>query len=381
MKLLHVAALIGFFLAALPAQAQDNVALYRVADVAVDLSASSAAQARDQGLMQAQHQAFDQLLTRLNASKTLKASDDDVALMVHAFEVQKEHAAGQRYIGLFTVEFSPEAVGQFLGKKGVTYTVARAQPVVILPIFRSKDRATLWEDQTPWRSAWEEAVRKTSVVPMIVPSGDLDDIAKIGADEALSGKVERLQAIMQKYEAGGVMVAVLQADSLSEGSPIQGAIKVFAYDFEGRVRDTIDLDLAPGPGTKDLESELSQSIAHMIHTIEADWSKGRAQTEAGVQPSGLGTASAISGAPVTLPVTVPVPTLAAWATIRGKLNRLPQVSSVHVITMTRGLVHIELQFRGDLASLQSSFERQALRLEQEASGAWQLKQTNEQEGL
>jgi len=349
----------------------EEASLYRVADVAVDVTAATAAKARDQALIQAQHQAFDQLMTRLNVTKTVPASDDDVALMVHAFEVQKEQAVAQRYISTVTVSFKPEAVQQFLNKKGVAYSAVQAQPVIVLPVLRTKARSVLWEDETPWRSVWEEQAHKATLVPMSVPSGDLDDIAKIGADEAVSGSPERIQAIMQKYGAGGVVVAVLQTDALNGSAPVQGAIKALVYASDGRVRDTVDLDMAPSAGTKELDAELKESIGHVIHTIEANWRK-----EGGaVAPVTSGNAGTAAGAGLTaLPMDVPVPTLAAWSQIRNKLNHVPSVSSTSVVTMTRGLVHIEVQFRGDLTSLQGALQEQGLHLTQTPSGSWVLGQ-------
>lgn len=361
MRLLKFLALV-LVLMAFPALAQEEEALYRVTDVAVDVSATSAAQARDQAILQAQRNAFTQLMQRLGAEgRGVKANDDMVAEMVKAFEVQKEHALGQRYTGLYTVQFKPDAVRGFLGDRGVAYVETRARPVVVLPVLHERGRDILWEDRTAWQAAWEEAAKAAVLVPVIVPQGDLDDIAKISAAEAVAGKAESLQALIQKYQAGGALVVVLRAELDAPDGRAEGVIEARRYDLGGKpYSDPVRLKMPAVASAKDVSAALAAAVKQVIAEQERGWQQVAKNT-------------GVAGPANYLPVDVPVPTLAAWAQIRGKLAQIPQVSRTHVVTMTRGLVHIELEFHGDIPSLQTAIGGQGLSLQQGPSGGWEIR--------
>ncbi len=355
--------ILGLFWLVPPSWAQEDMGVYRIAGVTVDVTAASATVARDHALMQAQRSAFTLLLERLGAGgQQAKASDEALAALVQAFEIQNEHTAGLRYTGLFSIQFKPPAVRQWLGTLGVKYTENRARPLVVLPIVKSKEKATLWEDLTPWRSAWMNSEKNTGLVPFIVPAGDLEDIAIISTAEALSGKVEALEALRQKYEAGGVLVAVLDVTSSvpeddALGEKGEGVIMARRYDETGEAKDLDRLPIAWGTlaGRGDV---LAGTLRPLSQQLEAAW---------------RATNKVPSGAVATLPVDVNVPTLAAWAQIKQKLTQVPVVASAQIVSMTRGLVHIELGFRGELASLSSAVAEQGLTLEQGAGGGWLLR--------
>ncbi len=378
MKLAQMAFLACFLAMAPAALAQEDSSLYQVADIAVDVSAASAAQARNDAIPQAQRHAFKEILSRLNAGN-IEASDDEIAALVQSFEVQKEHAAALRYMGTFTVQFKPMAVRAFLNAKGTAFSEIRAKPIVILPLLKNRSRVVLWEDRTAWRNAWEEAARKAVLVPMIGPAGDLEDIAQISAEEAVSAKAENLRSLMRKYQASGAIVAILETGDELSGTPIDGTIILRAYDSEGLPRDVRESSLKPSAAYAGLDDELRDGIEQMIRAIEGEWKQAQASGAARIVASPG--AAAPAGTQMFLPVDVPVANLAAWGKIRDKLARVPLVVETHVIAMTRGLVHIEVQFTGDLASLQSALAEQGLRLEQSANGSWSIQQTGAMEAL
>src|SRR6202012_495963 len=102
------------------AQTSEDSVLYSVSDVPVDITADSAAHARDQAIAEAQRSAFEQLLGRLGSDTSLasKLTDNDIATLVQNFEVQNERTSSVRYIGIFTVQFRPAATRDWLAKNG-----------------------------------------------------------------------------------------------------------------------------------------------------------------------------------------------------------------------------------------------------------------------
>jgi hypothetical protein len=94
---------------------------YSVADVNVDVTADTAAHARDRALVQAERTAYSQLCGRLGTIDNAdKLSDDNIAALVRSFEVQSEHLSAVRYVGVFTITFTPAAVKKKLGAPVIT---------------------------------------------------------------------------------------------------------------------------------------------------------------------------------------------------------------------------------------------------------------------
>ena len=211
-----------FSLLALPVLAQDAMPIYDVSGIAIDVTSDNAAQARDKAIIQAQRDAFTQLLTKMGAaSAAAKASDNDIAAMVKSFEVQDERASAVRYIATFAVHFRPSTVRDYLDKRSVSYSETGDQP-------------------------------------------------------------------------------------------------------------------APENPAKP-DEETSREPA-----MEMD-------------------------------VDVPVAGIADWGQIKHKLETVPSLSSINVVTMQRGLAQIEINYRGDVEELQAALQKQGLKLQPDTSGAWILK--------
>ncbi len=377
MRLMQGLILSLFLLVSVPVLAQE-AAVYRVADVTVDVTADNAAQARDQAILQAQRQGFDLLLIRLGAAKgNARVSDESLAEMVKAFDLQKEHAASKRYTGTFTIHFKPEKVRAFLSERGTGFSEEQAAPYVVLPVVRTSERDILWEDRTTWRDAWEEASQAAGLVPLIVPPGELDDIALVSAAEALGGKAENLRAVMAVYKAGGVLVAVYdEKEETIEARPYRedGSVLRVAIEIQ-KEKDS--------SGKKPLEN-MKAEAKKTIEALDKAWREAStarregetasmtpaAPTVAWSEAARSAPSTNISTQPSFLSVSAPVPTLAAWAQIRNALAQAPSVVSTHVITMTRGLVRFELQFQGDIETLRQTLEERGLLLDQGADGGW-----------
>ncbi|NTU76375.1 MAG: DUF2066 domain-containing protein [Alphaproteobacteria bacterium] len=358
----HIGALfLALALFSLPSWAQENDAsLYQVSDVAVDVTSDSAAHARDQAILKAQQAALEQLLSRLGVEDGLASRLDagTIGALVQAFEVQQERTSAVRYIGIFTVQFKPNAVRNLLGKHGTSYNEARSKPFVVLPVVSTGGRNILWENRNPWRTAWESVTSGSGLVPVIVPPGEMDDISVISGTEAVSGKTEALQAIAHKYQAGGTVVALLTGDlDRPTQQPIR--IDVLRTDAAGKAAEPVHFTLPGAPDSKALMALLADGIKQVRGGLEGGWKQ---------------TSSFAKGPVAHMQADVPVTSLAQWAEIKTRLSTVPAIKRTNVVTLTRGNAHINLEYLGDLPQLQGALAQQNLSLEQDpGTGGWQLR--------
>jgi hypothetical protein len=348
--------LVGFTVSAF-AQTSDDASIFEVTDVAVDITADSAAHARDQAIAEAQRTALEQLLGRLGTDAALAArlDDDSLSALVQHFEVQNERTSSVRYIGVFTVQFRPIATRDWLTKNGATFTETRSKPVIVLPVFANNGHPVLWEERTKWRTVWDNA-RNTGLVPIIVPQGGLDDIAVVSADEAIKGDGGALKALAEKYQAGGTVVAVLDGDLDNPGPAFK--ITVTPYDAQGTAGDPVYLNLQPAADKASIDNALAQAVTQVHTILEGDWRQEVAKTAQ--VPS------------ARLAVTVPISTLDEWALIKNKLNNVRDIDRTNLLTLARGATSIELEFHGDIEQLRDDLSKQNLALTQDVMGAWIL---------
>jgi len=360
MTLLGLSILI-FLICATPCQAQsgDDAALYRVTDVPVDITSDSSAHARDQAIAEAQRSALEQLITRLNADSSLaaKLDDDGVSALVQNFEVQNEHTSSVRYIGTFTVQFRPNSIRDWLGKSGSSYTETRSKPIIVLPILISNGHPLLWEEHTRWWAAWENA-SNTNLVPIILPTGGLDDIAVVSTEEAVDGNPRAIKALVDKYQAGGAIIADLEGDLDNPGSNFK--LIVTRYDAEGTAASPLNFTLPPASDKSAIDNALSAAVKQARSSLESAWRET--------------VAASTKAPPMRLPVVVPIDTLDEWTRIKRKLGNVKAIERTDVITLARGTTNIEIEFRGGVEQLQDDLAQQNLTLTQDGTGgAWVLR--------
>lgn len=365
------------FLSVGPVLAQDapppNTAVYTISDVAVDVTADSAAKARDQAIAEGQRAAFAQLLERLGVETSVgaKLSDDDLSTLVQNFEVQNERASSVRYIGTFTVHFRPIAVRNFLASRGEKFSDAQSKPVIILPIMKNGNITTLWEEPTHWMKLWNDAAKNGGIVPLIIPSGSPDDKNLLATSDAILGKVEPVKSLIDRYQADGLIVAVLNGSLDNPAAGFVIDLQHFGNGFDDG-SDVEHITLIGAPDKNAIDGILLQGIRQIRQKIEKD-EKQEQQKRGTEQPTAQQTWSD-EAAPNKLPVTVQFATLAEWADIQRRLMATPGVKRVDIVSVGRGATEIELGFAGKPEDIQMAAAEHNLRLTQDVlSGQWMLK--------
>jgi hypothetical protein len=346
------------------AQSADDTTLFEVTDVAVDITSDSAAKARNEAIAQAQRNALEQLLGRLGAEASLaaKADDNTVAALVQSFEVQNERTSPVRYIGTFTVRFRPVATRQWLNQNGASFTETRSKSILILPVYDANGHPVLWEDHTKWWAAWEGS-HNSGLVPIVVPSGSLDDIAVLSTEEAVQGDGDAIKNLIDKYQADGAVVAVLSGDLVNPGQPYN--IQVTRYDADGTAAVPVSITLSAAGDKNAIDNALAQGVQQVRAMLEGTWRQIVAKSEK--TPA------------ARLPVVVPIDSIAEWNTIKHKLDKVPTIDRVDIITLARGTTSIEIEYHGDIEQLQDSLAQQNLALTQdEGTGSWVLQQVSAQ---
>ena len=179
--------------------------------VPVSGEGGDAEQARQAALLAGQAEAFQRLARRLVADEDLPGvpalSPAEVEPLIVGTEVEQESIKKTSYSARLTYRFDAEAVRRLFGGLGLRFTEAVSRPLVVLPVLGEGEGARLWADPNPWRVAWANHWAPGGLVPLLVPLGELQDLAAADAPEALAGDAAALAEIAGLYGAGGTLVA------------------------------------------------------------------------------------------------------------------------------------------------------------------------------
>lgn len=337
--------------------------VFAVNGLAVNATAANEVQAKDQAVAKGSIQALRMVMERLTLEQDWprlpEVGADRIDNFIRGISFANEKIGGGRYLADVTYRFVPGSIRGLLTDASIPFTETESRPMVIVPVLQATDGALLWDEGNVWLRGWAEADLPAGLLPIVVPLGDLSDVAAIGVRQALGGEPDGLSRIAAKYGAGGVFVAVARPSQVSgggEGLDVRVAAHGPGWDGAS-FADTF----ASNPGVE--QSVLYESAAESIsRTLLMKWK------EANLIRSGEGTQS--------LMVSVPVSGLRDWLSIRTRLAQVTTVRDAVVGRLSTTEAEVDIRYIGDLARLRLALSQQKLSLAQDPlDGHWRLTQT------
>lgn len=341
------------------AVAQDGNPIFAVSGVAVDETAASASAARDIALAAGQRRAaqrvFQRLIIRADQRALPPIGDDIVARLVQNIEVADEKTSSTRYLATLTVAFKPDLVRDYLRAAGLRFSETVSRPRLVLPVFEAAGAINLWDPPNAWRDAWEaRPVDPDTVVPLVLPEGDLQDIGSIGPIQALAAEARPIQTIAARYRVRDVVVAhaTLVQDlaanrpivhvSLRHVGPTSGAVSI--ETFVGESRDRVDALLA-------------EAVQRTVERLEDEWKRDNYLR---------------FDEPVRLSASVAIGTLSDWLEMRRRLGGAAVIQNVELASITRSDAQVVIHYLGGPEQLGLALAQRDIDLVQE-DGFWILR--------
>ena len=280
-----------------------------------------------------------------------RLDDSAIASLVQGIEIQAEKTSSRRYLADLTVSFKKNELRALLRGSGIPFSEAPSRPLLVLPVYEAAGARNLWDDPNPWWSAWQARVEKESVVPFIVPVGDLTDVATIGARQALSGEAKPLAALAKRYDVEDVLVvhAVLRQD-LSAGIP-RLAVTMHRHGPEG---SSVVVESFSGVSRTMVDVLLERAADEVAAKIEENWKR---LTLLRFENEGL------------LSARVPLSGVGDWVEIRSRLSQAAEISKVEILEINREAAQVAVHFFGSPRQLAVTLAQRDLDLVEE-EGYW-----------
>lgn len=334
---------------------------FTVTGIAVDSIAETAMEARELALASGQREALERLIKRLilrkNYSQLPHLNDSAIASLVQGIEVRNEKTSSRRYLAILVVRFKKNEIRTLLRRNNILFSEAPSKAVLVLPIYEAAGARNLWDNPNPWWAAWQARVEHATVIPFIIPVGDLADVATIGADQALAGDKKPLAVLAKRYEVENILVvhAVLRQD-LAEGIP---RLSVTIYRH-GQKNNSAVVESFTGVSRTMVDMLLQRASDEIATRIEENWKQ---ITLLRFEDEGL------------LSARVPLSELADWVEVRSRLSRAAEISRVDILEINPEAVQVALHFFGSSDQLVVTLSQRDLDLAEE-DGYWIMRLRN-----
>jgi len=279
---------------------------------------------------------------------------EDRALLVRDFTVAEEKTSAVRYLATLNYRFNAEEVRNLLIDYGVPFAETSSKPVLVLPAYEAAGALVLWDDPNPWRAAWRTRPVVEGLVPLMLPVGDLADIAAIGVEQAVAGDRQRLDALVRRYRTGDVLVAhaILGLDP-DGGRPL---LEVLLARFSPAGPEHTTAETFRSEDGESIETLLARAAAALAAAVEDDWKRDNLMQ---------------FGRPGVTAVAVPIRGLADWLAVRSRLGRVAVVRRFDLVLLSLDEARINLHYLGDVDQLALALAQADLILA-EQNGEWTL---------
>lgn len=345
-----------------PAVAQQTD-IFAVNALPVDETAADEVKAKEQAVAKGSTRALQLLLQRLTLeqdwARLPEIGGDRIDNYIRHISFANEKIGGGRYLAEVNYGFNPDAVRNLLTNASIPFSETASRPMVVVPVLQISDGALLWDEGNDWLRGWAEAELPAGLLPIVVPLGDLADVAAIGMRQAVGGEPEALARIAAKYGAGGVFVAIARpAQVQGGGESLDVRVSAYGPGWDG----TVFAQTYTAGATTEKPAFYSATAESISRSLLALWK------EANLISFGEGTQS--------LQVFAPLSGLSDWLSLRDRLAQVATVRETVVGRLATTEAELDIRYSGDLSRLQLALSQQKLSLVQDPlDGRWRLTKT------
>jgi len=337
--------LIAFLLGLVPAAGRAADA-FAVRNLAVDVTAASVAQARDQAIAEAERTGFRRVLERfVMPADAARLPAVDARQYVRDVSIDQERTSTVRYIATLTVRYNPAAVRKLLRDSGLRHAEPRPRPVAVVPIYRpaAGGAPVAWGDPSSWRTAWT-ALGGGALVPLVLPTPDAAEAARGPVPDA-----QTLAALTERTRLADIVVA--QATPNAAGTQIEvslAASGAIGLPFESRSYPV---------GEGGVEAALLAAAQDVALGLDSVYKQ-----------QNLLSFDRVSD----LAVSVPLGGFDDWVAVRDRLGRVPAIRRWDIVSLTRDEAALSLRLAADPEQVRMALGAVGLALDPH-DGGWTLR--------
>ena len=349
-----------------PAAAQDDV--FAVGGVEVDATAGNAAEAREaaiaQGHVLAMRKLMERLVLQADLSRVPILRSGELVDMVRDFSVAEERSSEVRYLADLTFRFKPTEVRSFLRRNKIRFAETRSKPVLVLPLYSDGGDIGLWQEPNPWLQTWIARPPDDGLVPLVAPLGDLDDIATINEQQALSANAIALDEIARRYGAEDVLITQVELESRTPAGEVP--LRVTLRRARQTQMEPAVVNSFRQQSGENLDAALQRAMARVVEEVQESWKRSN-QLSYEQQRS--------------VPALALYGSFTDWIEIQRRLSAAPSVASSRIEYLTRSFAILDLRVIGTDEQIASTLAQKDITLTTDGSAGWRMRLTQSSGGL
>ncbi|MGZ8284736.1 MAG: heavy-metal-associated domain-containing protein [Allosphingosinicella sp.] len=359
----------------------DSASTFEITGVEVDVSAETAAKAREEGWRQAQRQGWKALWAKTNGRPIEQAPGlTDAALngMVAGIVVEAEQIGPKRYIATLGVLFDRARTGQLLGVSG---SVRRSAPVLVIPVMLTGSSFQTFESRNEWQRAWARYRTGNSPVDYVRPTGSGIDPLLLNVAQTRRPGRAWWRMLLDQYGAADVIAPEVHLKRLFPGGPAIGTFiarhgpdnRVLGQ-FTLRVENSALIPRLLDEGVRGLDLLYSRALAAgrltpdpslivpeppLVEEIAEEEETLVAETARPLPPPGTTPVGAVT----VIRIEVDTPDQAAIGRAELAVSRVPGVTSAFTTNPSvGGTSAMRVSYMGEPAALAAALEAQGWRV-------------------
>lgn len=244
-----------------------------VSGIKVDVTGSSADDARRKGWQEAQRKGWSQLYRQMNRSAGAPAlGDASLNGIVSAIVVEQEQISENRYIATLSVLFDRVRAGEVLGVSG---RILRSPPLLVLPVYAIDGMPQVFETRNEWQRAWAEFRTGDSSIDYVRTAGTGPDTLLLNAGQPSRRSRVWWRMILDQYGAADVLMPTVRISYAYPGGPVTGHfVARYGPDDEMLGRFTLTT-----PNAKGIPAMMKQGVERIDRLYVEALSSGRLRAD------------------------------------------------------------------------------------------------------
>ncbi len=321
----------------------EEAEIFTVRDVEVDATAEAAAKARDIAISQGQRIALRDLLQRLTLkddwTRLPQPSGAEINALIKGFEVEEEKNSQTRYLGKLSFAFKANNVRDLLRRYDIPFSEIRAKSTLLIPVYQSAEGPIIWAEENMWSETWATSGLAQALAPIVLPLGDLEDIAAISPETVTQSDWAQLGPIAARYGAGDIIIPV--ATTTEELGGVTTSVDVFQMSANGTSQYEVSFTAASE------EEAFAQAVASIGGEKQENW-KRRTIIQYGSED--------------VFEATIVFRSFNEWLSIRQRLANIPSITELRLVGLTVEGAQVNMKIAGSLENLSIALAQSDLEL-------------------
>ncbi|MFL2818981.1 MAG: hypothetical protein ACJ0BR_04935 [Candidatus Puniceispirillales bacterium] len=249
---------------------------FYIENISVDLTKESINEARLQAENKAKLLGINRLINRLIIKKNnLKFKKNEISILINYLKINKEANSDKRYLANFDICFNRNLVINFFRKNKLKYSETYREPISILPIFKGPRGFVLWDEKDKWYKKWKNQIKLVDgLVKLKLAQGNFQLNRTISANVLLNSDKNLINKIIKNEKTNALLVVIAEPILRANGKTYLTTYAKH-YKLDGKLVNTVYRNKTPLKKISSIydvdENLIEKEILKIIASIEKKW--------------------------------------------------------------------------------------------------------------